>query len=94
MASFARHPSHPYNRHSHNPNRRHQHGQDMEMQPHNHGRNHGKVERGSSSPVLGAEMARPERRGCNPFRALVIVLRSSSTLGACTNVRPFPSVMA
>lgn len=85
MASFARHPTHPYNRHSRDPNPPHQHGQDMEMemQPQSHGRHHGKIDRGA---YADAEMARPERRGCNPFRALIIALKSSSTLGACTNV--------
>ena len=96
MASFGRHPTHPYNPHSRNPDPPQQHGQDMEMemQPQSHGRHHGKIERGAYAP---AEMGRPDRRGCNPFRALIIVLRSSSTLGACTNVRltiPFPSTMA
>lgn len=89
MASFARHPTHPYNRHSHNPNPPHQHGQhgqDMEMQPQSRERNHGKFERDVTSPIPDPEMMRPGRRGCNPFRALVIVLKSSSTLGACTNI--------
>ncbi|KAG0138836.1 Sodium/calcium exchanger protein-domain-containing protein [Tuber indicum] len=59
----------------------------MEMQqPLNGGRDHGKIERDVTSPIPDPEMTRPGRRGCNPFRAFVIMLRSSSSLGACTNV--------
>ncbi|PWW77895.1 hypothetical protein C7212DRAFT_350842 [Tuber magnatum] len=56
------------------------------QQPQSRRRDHGKIERDVTSPIPDPEMTRPGRRGCNPFRAFVIMLRSSSSLGACTNV--------
>ncbi|RPA93159.1 hypothetical protein L873DRAFT_1816389 [Choiromyces venosus 120613-1] len=100
MASFARHPSHPYNRHSYNPNpppppppplhHHHQYGQNMEMQqqlpPQSRGQDFGKIGGDATSLIPDPEITGPRRHGCNPFRAIVIILRSSSSLGACTNV--------
>lgn len=82
----SQYPLHPLQARQHDDDDESGIGMEMEMQEHNRG----KVGQGGvPDPGMFGEEGGDKRRGCNPFKAVMIVLRSSSRLGSYTNVGSF-----